>query len=422
MIKKLLLIIVSILYCNYLSAQRENVVCDSVKIYFRQSKIDLVPSLNNNKAALDRIVDSLSTSYAESVYSLQQVRVVGGASPEGSVKFNKWLSEKRAGVLFDYISHYSPLPDSLMTTHFLGRDWNGLIRLVENDAEVPYREETLALLREIAWNVANGVTTDGDPLDRLKKFHYGEPYYYMYQNLFPELRASRMFLWYRKIKNPLALLSVPEFPFVKPYEKPFSPSKRTPSPLPKKPFYMDIRTNMLYDALLVPNLGAEFYLGKNWSVVGNWKYGWWKKDRRQWYWRIYGGDIAIRKWFGKAAQKKPLTGHHLGVYGQIFTYDFEVGGRGYMGGVPGGTLWDKMNYIAGLEYGYSLPIRSRLNIDFSIGVGYWGGIYYEYLPMDNCYVWQATKQRHWFGPTKAEISLVWLIGRCNYNKEKGGRR
>ena len=83
---------------------------------------------------------------------------------------------------------------------------------------------------------------------------------------------------------------------------------------------------------------------------------------------------------------------------------------------------DKMNYIAGLEYGYSLPIRSRLNIDFSIGVGYWGGIYYEYLPMDNCYVWQATKQRHWFGPTKAEISLVWLIGRCNYNKEKGGRR
>ena len=133
-------------------------------------------------------------------------------------------------------------------------------------------------------------------------------------------------------------------------------------------------------------------------------------------------ELLICLFHGKAAQKKPLTGHHLGVYGQIFTYDFEVGGRGYMGGVPGGTLWDKMNYIAGLEYGYSLPIRSRLNIDFSIGVGYWGGIYYEYLPMDNCYVWQATKQRHWFGPTKAEISLVWLIGRCNYNKEKGGRR
>lgn len=29
-----------------------------------------------------------------------------------------------------------------------------------------------------------------------------------------------------------------------------------------KPFYMDIRTNMIYDALLIPNVGVEFDLGK----------------------------------------------------------------------------------------------------------------------------------------------------------------
>ncbi|MCD8273384.1 MAG: DUF3575 domain-containing protein, partial [Alistipes sp.] len=29
---------------------------------------------------------------------------------------------------------------------------------------------------------------------------------------------------------------------------------------------------------------------------------------------------------------------------------------------------------------------------------------------------------HWFGPTKAEISLVWLLGRGNYNEKKGGAR
>ena len=93
-----------------------------------------------------------------------------------------------------------------------------------------------------------------------------------------------------------------------------------------------------------------------------------------------------------------------------------------MGGKPGGTLWEKMTYSAGVEYGYSLPVAYRLNIDFTIAVGYWGGTYYEYTPVDNCYVWQATKERHWFGPTKAEISLVWLIGRENFNKGKGGRR
>ena len=93
-----------------------------------------------------------------------------------------------------------------------------------------------------------------------------------------------------------------------------------------------------------------------------------------------------------------------------------------MGGKPGGTLWEKMNYAAGLEYGYSLPIASRLNLDFAIGVGYWGGTYYEYLPIDDCYVWQATKQHKWFGPTKAEITLVWLLGRGHHNLKKGDKR
>ena len=182
----------------------------------------------------------------------------------------------------------------------------------------------------------------------------------------------------------------------------------------EKPFYMDIKTNMLYDVALVPNIGAEFYLGKNFSVVGNWMYSWWKSDKVAWYWRTYGGDLGVRYWFGKAAKEKPLTGHHVGLYGQIITYDFELGGRGYLG--------DKWTYGGGIEYGYSLPVAERLNIDFNLGLGYLGGEYKEYLPIDGHYVWQVTKRRQYLGPTKAEISLVWLIGRGNVNKEKGGKR
>ena len=98
----------------------------------------------------------------------------------------------------------------------------------------------------------------------------------------------------------------------------------------------------------------------------------------------------------------------------IVTYDFELGGRGYLG--------DKWSYHAGIEYGYAHPIARRLNLEFNIGIGYLGGEYKEYLPIDNHYVWQATKRRHWFGPTKAEISLVWLIGRGNINQGKGGKK
>ena len=50
------------------------------------------------------------------------------------------------------------------------------------------------------------------------------------------------------------------------------------------------------------------------------------------------------------------------------------------------------------------------------------GDYLEYVPEGRRYVWQATKRHSWVGPTKAEISLVWLIGRGNYNDRKGGDR
>lgn len=182
----------------------------------------------------------------------------------------------------------------------------------------------------------------------------------------------------------------------------------------KKPFYLAVENNMLYDLALVPNIGLDIYLGKNFSLAANWMYSWWKDDNIHWYWRTYGGDLGFRYWFGKAAKEKPLQGHHVGLYGQIITYDFELGGRGYLG--------DRWTYGGGLEYGYSLPVAKRLNIDFALGFGYLGGEFKEYLPIDGHYVWQATKRRHFIGPTKAEISLIWQLGRGNINVDKGGKR
>ncbi len=186
-----------------------------------------------------------------------------------------------------------------------------------------------------------------------------------------------------------------------------------------KPFVMAaFRTNALYDLLLVPNLGIEFYAGKNYTVGLNGMGAWWKCERKDYMWRIYGAEVFARKYFGKKADERTFTGHHLGLYGQILTYDFQLGGKGIMGGIPGGNIFEKMNYGIGIEYGYALPIAKQLNLDFSLGLGYLGGEYREYRPMDDHNVWQATKKRHWFGPTKAEISLVWVVPAG----QKGGTR
>ena len=411
-VRKIVCFYIGLLYAYLLPAQ---VVQDSVKIHFRQGKHKLESHFKSNRQTLDQI--------DRSVLRLERIEIVGGASPEGSVLLNKRLSERRANVLFDYLSRYGNLPDSLKTTRFLGRDWRGLLQFVESDPQVPYQQEAVEFIRAIIHEVENGASAKVDPFWRLVAFRGGEPYRYMYYHLFPELRVSRVHLWFKEIPKPLQ--AVPTSLGVKEADCRLLPQL---APLPMlspwggSAVYWALKTNALYDLLLVPNVGVEVYLGKKWSVGANWMYGWWKHDAKHWYWRIYGGDVYARRWFGKKAAEKPLTGHHIGVYAQMLTYDFETGGRGYMGGKPGGNLWDKASWAAGVEYGYSLPVASRLNLDFTLGVGYLTGDYHEYLPMDDCYVWQVTKKRQWFGPTKAEVSLVWLLGRDNYNKQKGGHR
>ena len=96
-----------------------------------------------------------------------------------------------------------------------------------------------------------------------------------------------------------------------------------------------------------------------------------------------------------------------------------MGKNGILAGKPGGNLINRPNHTIAVEYGFSLPIARRLNLDFVIAGGYNWGIFEEYIPVDGHFIWQATKNRRYFGPTKLEVSLVWLIGRGNYNKDKG---
>lgn len=400
-------------------------------VRFRQSKWNIDRRLGDNALMLDSIDRLFTTVLNDSIYRLRSVSFTGGASPEGSIKINRFLSEKRALALFNRLNRYGNLDDGDKTFIFLGRDWESVLRLAKIDAGIPYREETLALLQEIADKKRQTGTEPARSLYRLKRLRGGKPYLYLYCNIFPAVRTSRLVIEYDRILlKPLVspdLLVTADIDSVIAAETYRDIAIDTTSFGDNicRPFYMDVRTNLLFDALALPNIGLEFYVGKNFSIGGNWVYAWWSKNATHHFWRAYGGELFGRWWFGSKAHRKPLTGHHLGVYGQIYTYDFEMGGKGQMGGKPGGTLWDKAQWGAGIEYGYSIPVGRRINIDFTLGIGYTTGHYIIYKPIDGHYVWQATNHRRWFGPTKAEISLVWLLGCDNYNRskaKKGGKR
>ena len=578
--KFLLVLFVSTLsaFAAYAQVSREDVE-KSVKVYFRQSESKLDVDYMDNKAALQKFAEEVKMYYNDPSARFGQVHIISGVSPEGSKQINDHIARMRAQSIVSWINREIKA-DVGYRVETMGIDWSKLVELVEKDVNVPYRDEVLDILKNLPVStIKNGVELT-PRFTALRTMRKGEPYKYIFDNLFTQMRfaAARIEFW-REIIPVLNITSeLPlRFPaeggkgvvaFTKSIEDNIIPPAECPSEWIKslqssatdatfdvepndsteprtstvsiryydkvydvpveqegkkeeivpekvdptmtltsaknvdfaaeggkdvityqksvaddvvptttasedwiesitpteegisytvaqnlseeprtatitvesygekhqvtvnqagakpscKPFYMGIKTNMLYDLGAIPNIGAEFYLGANFSIVGNWQYSWWKSDKKAWYWRTYGGDVALRYWMGKASRNKPLTGHHLGLYGQMITYDFEVGGRGYI--ADSGFGKDKSedaslgwNWAAGLEYGYSLPIARRLNIDFTLGVGYHWGTFKEYLPIDGHYVWQATKRRKYIGPTKCEISLVWLIGCGNYNKK-----
>lgn len=361
---------------------------NSVKIWFRQSKINYDPTLHDNQQNLDSFSPQLDSILSDKIhYRIRSIQFTGGASPEGSIRFNRWLSVKRAETLRSYLSNYVTFPDSLVTTVHLGRDWQGLRQRVLDDPNVPGRDAVLKLL-----------DYKEEPLEELKGMR---AYNYLYLKHFPELRASSLVIEYDTfpvlltagISSKAEFFNIPKIP-------PYRPEK------PLRHYYMTLKTNVLYDLVLAPNIGAEFWLGNNFSAGLDWKYAWMKNDRRHFYWRDYGGDINLKYWFGDLSRQKPFQGHHIGAYAQVLTYDFEFGGKGIMGGLPGGTLLDDYSIILAADYGFSLPLTDKFNLDFCIGAGYMAGMVREYHPEDECYVWDATKKQQYLGLTKLEISLV----------------
>ena len=379
---------------------------DTLHTYFRSSSVCVDTLYMQNNESLSSFFQRNLDRLSNPTHELKMVKVVGGCSPEGTVANNETLALKRARSLADYLIQQLPLTEDLMEVTSLGADWSGLTDLVLQTMEVPNREEVLAVLQKDY--------SHNERLYRLKQVNRSIPYRWMYKHLFPLLRQSKVIVHYevKPIEPEVVPAIVEEAPEIVPDTVVV---EEVCVPLPeRKSVYWALKTNGLYDLILIPNIGVEVYAGKQWSVAANWMYAWWSNRSKDNFWRIYGGDMEVRRWFGRKADEKPLQGHHIGVYGQLFTYDFELGGRGYLG--------DKWSYAFGLSYGYSLPLAKRLNLDFNLGLGYWGGKYKEYLPIEGHYVWQSTKQRHWWGPTKAEVSLVWLLGKSNFNHQKGGRQ
>lgn len=378
-------------------------------LYFKVGKADIERDFCGNAFTLDRIVFEINRLQREGM--LHKLHFSAGTSPEGGLELNRRLSQKRLWHLYGYISSQVEVADSLCELSSTGIDWHRLSRLV-NESDVGYKKQVNELLETHSHYKERCIS--------LMKITGGCAWKEMTRLFFPTLRAGRLVLFF---DTPSMLQpEVPASRLIVPEANPELVAVRSGSDLPVQPadrrsFFLAVKTNLLYDAALIPNVSAEFYLKDNWTIGAGWMYAWWKNDSHNRYWRIYGGEIDVRKYMGRAAAGRPFTGHHVGAYLQYLTYDFELGGRGYIGGKPGGTLWDKAGKGAGIAYGYSLPIGNRLNMDFGIGAGVFWGTCYEYKPSGDGYIWDRTRNFCWIGPTRLEVTLAWIVGKGAFNKK-----
>lgn len=425
--KKLLLI--TLILLQALSATKAQETENSAKVFYRFGSTQLRGAYMDNDAQLEQLTNSLSTTGVD--WSRYRLVITSSSSPEGRENINSKMSEQRAQALADYLVKKGLVAREHIDIISHRVDWCELRTLLKegplHSEATPYVEYLDSVISRI--NAGDDIK-DHDVVDGLRKVYNGWKFPYIRRHLFPLLRYAKATLepidgttvpLRPKEEVVLPPITVPETvppdTVSTPPTVPTSPTVPTLPTVPTSPTSPTIppaqtviapfalKTNLLYDAVLLPNIGVEWAFAKHWSAAANWMYTWLSNDAKHRYWRIYGGDLELRYWLA-SDEARPLKGHHFGAYGGILTYDIEFGGKGYQA--------HKWSYHFGLSYGYSMPIARRLNLDFNIGIGYLGGEYYEYEPYYDGYHWLATKQRRWFGPTKAEVSLVWLL----FNKKK----
>lgn len=401
-------------------ASHAQVATDSVCIYYKQGHREIDTDYKNNQVQLARFLQVVREAQQKNI--IDQLIINSYSSPDGISHYNKRLSGYRAECVSQYLVQHTGVPEQLIKKRANGIAWKQLRDLVAV-SEVPYRNEVLHIIDHTPeWIYdANHRIVDGKK-KQLMDLHHGIPYRYMYEHLFPQLRSSVAVSLYlhttddREIATgntdiptstqPADSLAatVEETATAQNVQSKEAAEEAVPLEEEEAVQRLAIKTNLLYDAILMPSLEVEYRINDRWSVNLEGDMAWWKNDGKHKYYQLATISPEGRYWF---KTRKPWHGHYIGLFGGFTWYDLENGKRGYKGEAE----------MAGLSYGYMWPIGKRISLETGVGIGFLHTRYEEYLPLEGHYVYQQTKQTNYFGPLKLKLALVWRLWN---EKKKGG--
>lgn len=414
------------------------VPADSAKVYFRLGHRQYDPSFENNSSGMNPFVNEVKRHNAAS--NIERITVRSYTSPDGSNAANERLSRNRCRTISEYLLNETGIDPSLIHTEAEGIAWDELTRMVEADTSIPYREEVLELLRTTpVWVFDDDNRVVGGRKKSLMELRGGVPYRWLFTNIFPALRnAVAVSLFVKQpdaiaepasaapeknektdsLGNPESLEQLENLENLEQPEQPGSPENpdmtaAAPAaetlPASHTPWHrLAIKTNLLYDAILMPSLEVEYRFNDRWTVNAEGDVAWWHNDPKHKYYQVMILSGEGRYWF-KHYNNRPWHGFYVGAFGGGGKYDLENGNRGYKG----------TGYMAGISTGFMFPVGRNISFEAGLGVGYLTTKYEEYLPFEGHYVYQQTSRTGYFGPLKLKFALVWRLWDINKNK-KGG--
>ncbi len=167
---------------------------DTLEVFFHQDKIRLESDYRNNGERIKTLTKLFQGYKQDSLKKIRSILIVSGASPEGPTDRNRYLSDNRAKVIYDYLIDNRLVSASDIEIESRGVDWIGLTENVKK-SDLPYKEEVLAILKMPEWITQNGKIADGRK-HRLMNLYGGSVWRELYDLYFADLRHTKIMIAY----------------------------------------------------------------------------------------------------------------------------------------------------------------------------------------------------------------------------------
>lgn len=167
-----------------------------------------------------------------------------------------------------------------------------------------------------------------------------------------------------------------------------------------------LKTNLLPDAALSPNVGLEFKLASRWSLDLTGQMNLWPINNHKWkHWLV---QPEARYWFCEPFVKSFLGIHAIGGGFNVGNIGTDIKFLGTDFGKLRDHRYEGWAVGGGIAYGYALPLSKHWNMEFELGIGY-VYVHYKGFTCADCSHQTGEGHHNYFGPTKAAINLVYIF-------------